>query len=151
MNPPPFRQSLRELVRCYQAVENYANANIRKLGLTTPQFDVLTTLDGVAAHQMTPKELVEQTWITKGTLTGVIDRLETKGLVERLPSAVDGRSQIIALTGRGKKLLDKIVPEHLTYMSRIFTGFTPDDYRDIETTLGNLRQRFDMHEPGPEE
>jgi MarR family 2-MHQ and catechol resistance regulon transcriptional repressor len=147
MNSPPFRQSLYELVRCYQAFESYANANIRKIGLTTPQFDVLTTLSNAAVQQMTPKELGEQTWITKGTLTGIIDRLEAKGLVERLPSAVDGRSQIIALTGKGKKLLDKTVPAHVAYMGRIFTGFTPDDYRVIETTLENLRQRIHAQEP----
>jgi len=147
MNPPPFRQALRELVRCYQAFEHYARVNIRELGRTAPQFDIRTTLGGMPAHQMTPKELVEKTWITKGTLTGVIDRLEAKGLVERLPSAVDGRSKIIALTGKGKKLIDKILPAHLAYIGRIFTGFTPADYQVIEATLGNFRQRIHAQEP----
>ena len=144
MEFPPFRQLLRELVRCYQAVENYANADIRERGLTTPQFDVLATLADTATHQMTPKELAEQTWITKGTLTGVIDRLEAKGLVERMPSPVDGRSQIVALTRKGRRLTDDSLPAHLAYMRRAFGEMTADEYRRIETMLSNLRRRFDL-------
>jgi DNA-binding MarR family transcriptional regulator len=143
MEFPPFRQLLRELVRCYQAVENYANVDIRERGLTTPQFDVLATLAEATTHQMTPKELAEQTWITKGTLTGVIDRLEAKGLVERMPSPVDGRSQIVALTRKGSRLTDDSLPAHLAYMRQAFGEMTADEYRRIETMLGDLRRRFD--------
>lgn len=148
MDFPPFRQLLRELVRCYQAVENYAHADIRERGLTTPQFDVLTTLADAATHQMTPKELAGQTWITKGTLTGVIDRLEAKGLVERLPSPVDGRSQIVALTRKGRRLIDDSLPAHLAYMQQAFGDMPADDYQRIATLLNGLRRRFDT-QPTP--
>jgi DNA-binding MarR family transcriptional regulator len=143
MDFSPFRQTLRELVRCYQAIESYANANIREFELTTPQFDVLTTLAEASSHQMTPKELAEQTWITKGTLTGVIDRLAVKGLVERLPSMIDGRSQFIALTQKGQQLIDDTLPAHLSYMSQAFAGLSSRDCGELETLLSKLRACFD--------
>ena len=72
---------LYELVRAYQAFESYSAAHIRNLGLTAPQFDIIATLGNTSG--MSFKDLGEKTLITKGTLTGVIDRLEDKALVDR--------------------------------------------------------------------
>ena len=72
----PFLPSLRELVRCYQTFSAYSAAHLRTLGLTPPQFDIVATLGNTPG--MTPKEVGEKTLITKGTLTGVVDRLAAK-------------------------------------------------------------------------
>ncbi len=145
MQQATVRSALKELVRCYQAFEAYASANIHRLGLTVPQFDIIVTLGN--AQGMTPKELGEQTWITKGTLTGVIDRLQAKGLVKRTPSTLDRRSQIITLTKKGQKLFDKVFPEHLAYIGRAFRNFKAEDLLGIEAILGTLRRTFDEHKP----
>lgn len=140
-----FRSTLRELVRCYQAFEGYASGHIQKQGLTISQFDILVTLGN--GQGMTPKELVEKTLITKGTLTGVVDRLLIKGLVKRTPSAIDGRSQIITLTPKGQKLFERVFPEHLDYMGQAFAHLQMTEIRHIGEVLGHLRHAFQIQKP----
>lgn len=104
----PFLPAVRELARCYQAFERYSSAHIRTVGLTAPQFDVIATLGNTAG--MAPKELSERTLITKGTLTGILDRLEAKRMLRRSRSKIDGRSQVIELTAKGQAVLPKYFP-----------------------------------------
>ena len=107
----PFLAVLRELVQCYQAFERYSATHIQTLGLTPPQFDVVATLGNTRG--MTFRELGERTLITKGTLTGVIDRLEAKGVVVRESCPDDGRSTLVSLTGQGERLFDQAFPAHV--------------------------------------
>jgi len=65
----------------------------------------------------------EKTLITKGTLTGVISRLEDKGRGLRVGAQTDGRSQVIRLTAEGEALYEHTVPEHLLYIGRLFNGY----------------------------
>jgi len=141
MTDDPFLPAIRELVHCYQAFENYSAAQIREFGLTPPQFDIVATLGNTPG--MTPKELVEKTLITKGTLTGIVDRLEARGLVRRTPSATDGRSQIVQLTLAGEELFDEVFPAHLDYVGRAFAHFSAEDYARIEAALSDLRDVFE--------
>ena len=67
-----FLPLLRELSDTFQAFEIYSASHIRAIGLTPPQFDIIATLGNTQG--MSPKELGEKTLITKGTLTGVMDR-----------------------------------------------------------------------------
>jgi len=76
-----FLPALKELVRAYQAFESYSARHLRTLGLTVTQFDVIATLGN--QPPMTCKILGEKTFITKGTLTGVLERMEGKVLITR--------------------------------------------------------------------
>lgn len=140
MTGKPILRLMRELARCYQAMEAYSAADIRAHELTPPQFDVIATLGNTQG--MTPKELGERTLITKGTLTGVIDRLAAKGLVARSPSPVDGRSQVVRLTPAGDRLFAAVFPDHVAYLARAFEDFSAEDFARSESVLLALRQRF---------
>jgi DNA-binding MarR family transcriptional regulator len=72
---------VKELVQAYQAFEMHSGAHIKEMGLTTTQFDIVATLGN--QPPMTCKELGEKTLVSKGTMTGVLERLETKGLIEK--------------------------------------------------------------------
>lgn len=140
MTKPAFLPVVRELVRCYQALASYSAAQIREFGLTPPQFDVVATLGNTPG--MTPKDLVRKTLITKGTLTGIVDRLEACGVVRRVPSPTDGRSQIVRLTRKGAALFDRAFPAQLAYIGRAVAHFTTEDLARIETALRDLRGAF---------
>ncbi len=113
-NKPEFLLLIRQLARSYQAFENYSNRHVRTMGLTACQFDIIATLGNTQG--MNFRELGERTLITKGTLTGVVDRLESRGLVQRVADEKDGRSQIVQLTEKGNQLFAEVFPAQLTYM-----------------------------------
>lgn len=140
MSPSVFLPMLRELAGAYQAFEFYSSAHIRSLGLTPPQFDIVATLGNTPG--MTPKELGEKTLITKGTLTGVVDRLADKGLVRRVASPSDGRSQIIRLTRAGEKLFARVFPAHVAYIQRAFAALSPAEIAAIAAGMRRLREAF---------
>jgi DNA-binding MarR family transcriptional regulator len=137
MTPPSiFPTVLRELLRTHQTFLSYAATHVHTLDLTLPQFDIILTLGNTAG--MTFKKLGEETLITKGTLTGVISRLEDKGLVQRVASETDGRSQIVRLTAEGKALYERTFPEHLIFLSWIFNDYSPEDVAILEAALLRL-------------
>jgi DNA-binding MarR family transcriptional regulator len=135
-SPSTFPTVLRELLRTHQAFLSYAASHVHKLDLTLPQFDVIITLGNTPG--MPFKKLGEQTLITKGTLTGVISRLEDKGLVQRVASESDGRSQIIRLTAAGNDLFERTFPEHLLFINRLFNDYSPEDIATLEAVLVRL-------------
>src|SRR5258706_16363153 len=102
MREKSFLRMVRELLECARGFEHYSAAHVRTLGLTGAQFDIIATLGNTRG--MSCKELGEKTLITKGTMTGVLDRLEAKGLLERPPPPEGGRSWITALTDEGQAL-----------------------------------------------
>lgn len=135
-----FLPTVQALVQCYQAFEACSGTHIRELGLTPPQFDIIATLGNTSG--MTATELGEKTLITKGTLTGVVDRLAGRGWVERVAHESDGRSQIIRLTQAGEALFARVFPAHLAYMNACFAGVPAAEYAHWQKALRALEQIF---------
>jgi len=140
MSKNPILPVLYELVRTYQAFETYSIQHIRTLGLTSSQFDIIATLGNT--NGMSFKDLGEKTLITKGTLTGVVDRLEAKALVRRVSSTSDGRSQMVQLTKAGEKLFARVFPAHLSHLEQVFSDFSQKDLDSTVAALQKLKNAF---------
>ena len=138
--PEAFLQTLRSLATCYQAFEAYSSAHVRGLGLTPPQFDVLATLGNTAG--MSCRELGERTLITKGTLTGVLDRLEARRLIRRTTGEHDRRSVFVQLTPAGETLFGKVFPSHVAHLRPAFAELNARELETLEALLGRLTLRF---------
>lgn len=133
----PSLPVIRELVRCYQAFDAVAGAHIRSMGLTAPQFDIIATLGNTQGMRF--KELGEKTLCTKGTLTGIVDRLAEKGLVRRVASPTDGRSQIVQLTAAGEKVFAQTFPAQIRYMDELLAGVDTERMTRLQHDLHYLR------------
>ena len=121
-----------------QGFDRVVSEHVRECGLTHAQFDIIATLGNTPG--MSYKELGIKTLTTKGTLTGVIDRLEQKGLVERERSANDKRSYFVRLTGCGEALFDKVFPSVTSKGAKMFAQLSDADFTALEQTLSGLKQ-----------
>jgi len=135
-----FLPTVQALVQCYQAFEAYSATDIRALGLTPPQFDIVATLGNTPG--MTATELGEKTLITKGTLTGVVDRLAERGWVERIAHGSDRRCQIIRLTPDGDALFARVFPAHMAHLAACFQGVSAAEHERLQGALQALEQLF---------
>ncbi|MGB3292763.1 MAG: MarR family transcriptional regulator [Phormidesmis sp.] len=140
VSTPTFLPTMRELARTYQAFSSYSDSHVRELGLTSPQFDVLATLGGTDGMSM--KALAAATLVTKGTLTGIVDRLEKKGLLRREVPPENRRSFTIVLTDEGEALFKKVFPEHIAYLQKRFEQLTADELKQLQSLLRKLREQF---------
>ncbi|HYD79637.1 MAG TPA: MarR family transcriptional regulator [Paucimonas sp.] len=136
-----YLRSIRLLAECYQAFERVSSDHIRALGLTPCQFDIIATLGNTPG--MTFKELGEKTLITKGTLTGIVDRLEDKGMVVRTAQAEDRRSTVVKLTPRGEREFERVFGPHVAHCKRAFSGYGDAEFAALEKELVKLKQRLD--------
>jgi MarR family 2-MHQ and catechol resistance regulon transcriptional repressor len=136
-----FLPTLRNLVSAYQAFERYSAPDVKAMGLTTTQFDVIATLGN--QPPMTCKELGEKTLVTKGTLTGVLERLEAKGILERKLNPEDARSQMIGLTQAGQTLFEKVFPAHLNHLDKAFQKLSAKELVEITSSLQLLKNVFE--------
>ncbi len=135
-----FLPALRNLVSAYQAFERYSAPDVKAMGLTTTQFDVIATLGN--QPPMTCKELGEKTLVTKGTLTGVLERLEAKGILERKLNPEDARSQMIGLTKEGQLLFEKVFPAHLQHLRKAFSKLSEKELSEVTKSLQAINHIF---------
>lgn len=142
-NAERFQPLLHELANCQQALELLSSRHIRKLGLTLPQFDILVTLGREGSKNC--GELGDITLITKGTLTGVLDRLESKKLIRREISSSDRRSTLITLTETGKAVFKTSQQQHMDYLRPAFQSLDDAFIGSLESQLQHLRQTLQLY------
>ena len=84
------------------------------------------------------KTLCEKTSLDKSTLTGIIDRLERDGYIERKPSQTDKRSTLICLTGKEQEFA-RHVQKVSNQMNKIFyKGFSDEEIMLFDNMLERI-------------
>lgn len=87
------------------------------------------------------RHLADEVNVARGTLTGIVGRLERRGLVERLPHASDRRSIVVALTDEGRALFELLRPRVLAEQDRLFGHADADRLAAVASTLDDVRHR----------
>lgn len=109
--PGPRYQALLEVLRHSEALWNASRVFFTRWDLSPSQFNILNLL-GDQPDGITQTDLSRQLIMHRSNVTGLVDRLEKRGLVVRHESPGDRRAWIVMLTPAGRKLLAEILPDY---------------------------------------
>ena len=116
-------------------------------GLGEGDFDVLAALRRAGApYERTPTELARTTMVTSGAATKRIDRLEAAGLVERRRRDDDGRGRVVALTRRGRTVIDAAFTDHIANEHRLIAGLSEEQREQLAALLRTWLEHVDPTE-----
>ncbi len=111
---------------------------LSSLGLTYPQYLAMLAL--WERGELTIGELCALLYLDTGTVSPLVKRLESSGLVERRRRPDDERSVVVKLTGDGAELREKALGVPGAMASCLLSG--PEEYGSLRATLTGLLERL---------
>ncbi len=118
----------------------------RKYGLTGPQSAVIRNL--ATEGPLSSASLSRRLYVTPANITGIIDRLEKKGLVERIRKDGDRRVALIMLTESGSEL-SKTLPDHIeTKLISELADLEPEHVRILALVMNQILNLIDAQGVG---
>lgn len=105
-------------------------------GLAAWEFDVLAALRRAEApHEMSPAQLIEATMIGSAAMTNRLDKLTSRGLIERRPNDLDRRSILVRLTDEGSARVDAAMTELVRREGEELAGLSRQDQAALARIL----------------
>jgi len=134
--------------RLCRLLERQIEEGYAEFGLNQAQFGVLAALRRAGPpYCLSPTSLYNSLLISSGAMTNRLERLTAAGFVERIADPEDGRSMLVALTTKGKRLIDKVVTRHYENERRLLASLAPQEQETLSALLRTLLLGFDDHEP----
>jgi DNA-binding MarR family transcriptional regulator len=132
--------SLRRIIR---AIDRHSRQLSRRFNLTVPQLVCLRQL--TLAGPLSPGSLASRIYLSQATVTGILDRLEARRLIQRERSSPDRRRVCVSLTESGRRLAETLPWPLQEQFAERLSSMPEDRQRAIDKTL---RQVVDMMEGG---
>ncbi len=126
------------IVRTATLISQKGAALFRRFDLTEAQFNVLFALK-YKKSAWTQSDLSKRLVVTRASITSVLDKLESKGLVKRQEVAGNRRIYHVALTRRGKALIDEVEPVYRDTIHKALTPFSDRQCRELTARLEQIR------------
>ena len=134
------------LWKASRAAQAYAEKSILGVEMCGSDFAVLEAL--LHKGSLPVNEIGKKVLLTSGSITVAVDRLETKGLVERRAHGTDRRARIVHLTMEGKRLITRIYAVHAADMEKLAAASLTKAERK---TLISLLKKIGYTAAGPSE
>lgn len=136
----PTVATFRRLLRTTLSMKRALGALFAEAGLTGAQFHTLVRIpdEGIPLTR-----LAARSWADPGNASGVVDRLERDGLVERRAAPHDRRVVLVHATPAGRALVSRLWPEYVSGIHRIMEPLNAEEQAHLNELLERLAGRED--------
>ena len=105
-------------------------------------FNALTVIAG-ADEPIPPSVVAQRMVVTRPTVTGILDTLERRGLIIRRAHRSDGRMRLVSLTGTGRDLVRRVLPEVHRFEEELFRDLHRNQRRALLESLAAIAARLE--------
>ncbi|HTV21645.1 MAG TPA: MarR family transcriptional regulator [Polyangiaceae bacterium] len=113
-----------------------------RLGVTAPQRLALRLVGRTPG--LTPSELAGSLHLDRGTVTGIVERLVSRGILQRAPHPEDGRSVVLKLSARGRRLDRETTGTVEECVRRALSKLTPTQIEVAQQVLEAIAHELDV-------
>ena len=133
----PAVAAFRRLIRAALRVKRSVGAVIHQAGMTRPQFFTLLRIpdEGIPVTKLAAKA-----WADPGNASGMVDRLEREGLVERRPATGDRRVVLVHTTAAGRQRISDLWPAYERGIRRVMAPLTGAELCQLSALLERLSE-----------
>jgi DNA-binding MarR family transcriptional regulator len=129
--------AVQNLYRAASAIRNHFEQTVlAEAGLSWTGFVVLWVT--WIWDSLETRDVAEEAGISKGTLTGVVKTLESKGLVRRVPMPADGRLVLVQITGPGRELMLRLFPQVNAAEVYVVSPLKPGEVGELAAALRRI-------------
>ena|SRR5579872_3414147 len=130
-------EALLQLLRAANALWEASRVFFEQWDLSPSQFNVLNLLDS-KPEGLSQTDLGRGLLTHRSNITGLVDRLERRCLVERKETASDRRAYRVVLTPKGSSLLKEILPQYRREADHVWDGVPPERIADLLAALDHV-------------
>lgn len=123
------------LTRALQSIKVRIIEDIKHTGLNPTEFGVLELVYSKGDQPI--QKIGEKVLIASSSITYVVDKLEKKHLIKRIPCPKDRRVTHASITAAGTQLMDEIFPAHKKAIKDIFSGL---DTKEKEQLIDQVKK-----------
>ncbi|WP_040402951.1 MarR family winged helix-turn-helix transcriptional regulator [Alkalibacillus haloalkaliphilus] len=131
------------LSKASRTLNDLAQMDMTRYGLNPTEFALLELLYHRGKQPL--QKIGERILLTSGSITYVVNNLEKKGLLSRIPSPQDRRVTYAEITDQGRELLNEIFPKHWEEIERFMDGLTEEEKLqaiDLVKKLGRSAEQY---------
>lgn len=141
-------QALLQLLRTADTLWNASRVFFGRWDLGPSQFNVLNLLSD-QPDGLSQVELGRLLIMHRSNVTGLVDRLEKRGLVARREDATDRRAYRVVLTPAGRRLVEEILPEFYHLAEDVWDDVPASRAKELAADLSRLAETAEKITPKP--
>lgn len=132
----------RSITDSWKRLQRGVEKNLASIDLTLAEVRIMKILREKGSTPM--NYFSQETMLSQPSITGIVDKLEDRGLVERVRSREDRREVLIAITHKGDRVLQKGMDLHKQFVERTISTLTP---YEVAHLVGLFKKLADASDP----
>lgn len=126
------------MVRTYNGLISKIEKNVQENGLNLSEFGVLEFIYNQGPQPV--QKIADKILVTSGTITYVINKLESKNLIIRKKCEKDKRIFYVSLTKEGEELISRVFKKHKEFLNDLLSEMDEESKRSLLTNLIKMRK-----------